>query len=94
MLERRPVSRRQFLKGAAAVSLAPYIVSRSWGQTPPSERVTLGMIGIGNMGGGHLEALVGNRDFQILFFNPRQCSLNFYIIGVIENINFGKADFR
>ncbi len=64
---RKHVTRRQFLKGAAAVAAAPYVLSSSaWGRTPPSERITLGMIGVGNMGGGHLETLVGNRDFQIL----------------------------
>ena len=67
MSARQSVSRRQFLKGAAALAAAPYVLSTSaWGQTPPSARITLGMIGVGNMGGGHLSTLVNNRDFQIL----------------------------
>jgi predicted dehydrogenase len=67
MPARQPVSRRQFLKGAAALAAAPHVLVRTaWGQTPPSERITLGMIGIGNMGGGHLDTLVHNRDFQIV----------------------------
>jgi predicted dehydrogenase len=60
-------SRRQFLKAAAAVAAAPYVVtSRAWGRPAPSQRITLGMIGVGNMGGGHLEALKGNREVQIV----------------------------
>jgi len=61
------VSRRQFLKGAAALAAAPYVLSApAWGRPAPSARITLGMIGIGNMGGGHLHTLVHNRDFQIV----------------------------
>lgn len=67
MSAHKPVSRRQFLKGAATLAAAPYVLSTSaWGQAPPSERIALGLIGVGNMGGGHLETLVGNRDFQIV----------------------------
>jgi predicted dehydrogenase len=63
----QPVTRRKFIQGAAAAAVAPYILSKAaWGQTPPSERITLGMIGIGNMGGAHLDSLVKNRDFQIV----------------------------
>lgn len=59
------VSRREFLKRAAVAAAAPYVLSRPSWAAPPSERITLGLIGVGNMGGGHLHALVGNRDFQI-----------------------------
>jgi predicted dehydrogenase len=61
------VSRRRFLTGAAAVAAAPYVLSaRAWGRMAASERITLGMIGIGNMGSGHLNNLVNNREVQIL----------------------------
>ncbi len=61
------VSRRRFLTGAAAVAAAPYLLSaRAWGRMAASERITLGMIGIGNMGGGHLNNLVNDREVQIL----------------------------
>jgi predicted dehydrogenase len=61
------VSRRQFLRTAATTLAAPYVLTRSArAGTPPSERITLGMIGVGNMGGAHVSSLVKNRDFQIV----------------------------
>lgn len=67
MTSRHIVSRRQFLRGVAATAAAPYVMSSlAGGKSPPSERITLGMIGIGNMGGGHLQTLVNNSDFQIV----------------------------
>ncbi len=62
-----PVSRRQFLRTAATTLAAPYVLRKTaWGGTPPSERITLGVIGVGNMGGAHVESLVKHRSFQIL----------------------------
>ena len=67
MLRNKVVSRRRFLRGAAAVAAAPYLMtSAAWGRPAPSSRITLGVIGLGNMGGGHLHSLVSNRDFQIV----------------------------
>lgn len=57
MADRKSISRRGLLKGAAAAIAAPYIVPASalgkgvW--KPPSERIVMGFIGIGNMGRGH-----------------------------------------
>ena len=63
-------TRRQFLKTAAAAVAVPYFVpARALGRAgraAPSERITLGMIGVGNMGGGHLHNLLRNRDVQIV----------------------------
>src|SRR5437879_38078 len=33
---------------------------------PPSERIGMGFIGIGNMGSGHLNSFVNNREVQLL----------------------------
>jgi predicted dehydrogenase len=66
MPSRKSVSRRDFLKGAAALAAAPYAVTTAWGHPAPSERTTLGLIGIGNMGGGHLRSLVNRPEMQIL----------------------------
>ena len=70
MTDRNPVTRREFLKGAAKLAAAPYVVSAltlgRGARAAPSERLTLGMTGVGNMGGGHLETLLGHRDVQIL----------------------------
>lgn len=61
------LTRRQFLRSAAATAVAPYVLpSLARGGTPPSERVTLGLIGVGNMGGAHLRTLVRHGDFQIV----------------------------
>jgi len=56
----RPVrpTRRQFLKAAGAAVAVPYLVPPAAlganGRTPPSQRITMGFIGIGGQGGGHL----------------------------------------
>src|SRR5688572_32762559 len=66
----RPTSRRRFLKHAAAVAAGPMIVRSSVlgqnGTTPPSERITLGLIGPGKQGSAHLGALLLRSDVQIL----------------------------
>jgi predicted dehydrogenase len=52
------ITRREFLKGAAAAVAAPYLVPASAlgeeGRVAPSERIGMGFIGIGGQGGGHL----------------------------------------
>lgn len=62
MSSRRDVTRRDFLKRSAAIAgalaAAPSIVPASAlgrdGAIAPSERVTMGFIGVGGQGGGHL----------------------------------------
>jgi predicted dehydrogenase len=68
-----PVNRRQFLKRAAAASAAvgfPYIVPSSAygaaGHVAPSNRLTLGFIGMGKMMGGHLGNFLGRTGVQVL----------------------------
>lgn len=52
------LSRRQFLRRAAAAGIAPLVLPGSVlglnGATPPSNRITMGFIGVGTQGGGHL----------------------------------------
>ena len=66
-------TRRSFLKraaGAAALAACPAIAPRSIlggeGRRAPSDKITMGFIGIGNMGGGHLGGFLGNGDVRIL----------------------------
>jgi hypothetical protein len=64
-------SRRSFLlKSAAAlgaVAAFPTIVpSTVLGATAPSNRINLGMIGMGLMMGGHLEGMLNRDDVQVL----------------------------
>jgi len=64
------VTRRQFLKGTAVATagfLAPTIVPASvFGADAPSERITIGFIGVGRMGTGDLRELMGFKQVQIV----------------------------
>jgi predicted dehydrogenase len=56
-MRRQALSRREFLKGAAAVVAAPVIVPSSvFARPAPSDRVALAAIGVGNRGGGNVWA--------------------------------------
>ena len=61
-------SRRQFVKVAAASVVAPFILpSRVWSaETAPSERLTLGFIGVGKMNSGHIGNFLGRKEVQIV----------------------------
>jgi len=63
------LSRRGLLKGAAALAV-PYIIPGSAlgrnGWKAPSERITVGFIGIGNMGGGHLGGFLEDKQLQVV----------------------------
>jgi hypothetical protein len=67
------VNRRQFLKslygGALAIASFPYIVPSSVlganGAVPPSEKIVMGFIGVGSMGGGHLRSFLGYKDVRV-----------------------------
>ncbi len=68
------LDRREFLKRTATASVVafglPYIVPASaygsGGRTPPSERITLGFIGMGKMMGGHLGNFLNRPQVQVL----------------------------
>ncbi|MBM3852698.1 MAG: Gfo/Idh/MocA family oxidoreductase [Verrucomicrobia bacterium] len=69
----RRCTRRQFLGRAAAASCvagAPGILPASArgadGTVPPSERITIGLIGRGLMGAGHLRNLLGRAEVQVI----------------------------
>ncbi len=63
-------TRRSFLRNAAAAIAFPYFLPRaalgSARRAAASERITLGLIGVGNMGTAHLRAFLGYRDVQVL----------------------------
>jgi hypothetical protein len=66
------LSRREFLRTAAtaATVAAPWLVPASAvgadGAVPPSDRLTMGLIGVGCMGSGHLGRLAGDKEIQLL----------------------------
>src|SRR5262245_48082377 len=69
-MPRKQLSRRRFLQASAAAGVAtPIIMSTPlYGQArkPPSERVTLGFIGVGTMGRYHLHSFLGNPEVQVV----------------------------
>ena len=64
------MQRRQFLKSSAGVVGAPTIIqSTALGQgdrPAPSERINIGVIGLGGMGNGNMNGLMRQKDTQIL----------------------------
>jgi hypothetical protein len=67
------ITRRKFLCRTAALSgivtvpwIIPCAVRGANGNLPPGERITVGLIGKGLMGSGHLRRLVGDREVQVL----------------------------
>jgi predicted dehydrogenase len=60
------VSRRQFLRSAAATGLAgPLLLSRP-SRAAAGDRITLGFIGVGTMGRGHLGGFLGRGEVQVV----------------------------
>ncbi len=57
-MNKKSINRRSFLKGASALVAAPMIIpSRLLGKDAPSNKITIAMVGAGNMGKYHLGAL-------------------------------------
>ncbi len=65
-----PVTRRRFLQTAAAAAAAPLFVPRSAlagpGRPGANDRINIGCIGVGIMGGGHLRRHLGRSDTQVV----------------------------
>jgi predicted dehydrogenase len=61
------LSRRHFNQAIATACLAgPSIISRAARSAPANERVSIGFIGVGTKGRGHLNSLVSQSDVQIV----------------------------
>jgi len=80
------LSRRGFLAGAAAALAAPYVVPASAlgavGRAAPSERIGVGIFGLGDRGTSHLRGLIQNAAVQVLavcdpFENKREAAKKF-----------------
>lgn len=72
MPQSKTITRRHLIKtGAATAALAafPYFMpARALGRSgriSANERISLGLIGVGNMGGGHLHDFLGNAEVQV-----------------------------
>ncbi|NIA13815.1 MAG: Gfo/Idh/MocA family oxidoreductase [Nitrospiraceae bacterium] len=63
-------SRRSFLKGAAAMAAAPYIVPASAlgldGAVAPSNRITMACIGVNSRGTGDMKSFLNHADTQVV----------------------------
>ncbi|MEJ2704273.1 MAG: hypothetical protein P8Z79_17695, partial [Sedimentisphaerales bacterium] len=66
------MNRRHFLSSVCGTAVGaasfPYVVASSAlganGAVPPSEKVAMGFIGVGSMGGGHLRSFLGYDDVR------------------------------
>ena len=62
-------TRREFLKTGITLAAVPYFVPAhvlgAGGATVPSEKIVLGCIGVGSMGGGHVRGWLGQEDVQL-----------------------------
>jgi len=65
-LNRRDFLVRTTLAAGGAAMISPAAVLGANGATPPSERVTVGLIGPGLMGSGHLHRLANDPRFQLV----------------------------
>ena len=100
---RSQVNRRDFLRTAAAAAVAPMIVPRHViarsQATPPSDRITLGHIGIGRMGGGHVRGFLKMPDARVVAMcDIREETLEKYKASVDSHYGdkacLGFTDFR
>ena len=74
MSQERKIDRRRFLERAVGTITGaigfPYIVKSSVfganGTILPSERIVMGCIGVGSMGGGHLRSLLSHLDVRVV----------------------------
>lgn len=64
------ISRRTFLAGAAVAAAAPYIIPSSAmgadGETAPSNRINLGVVGCGGQGSGLMENAIKHKNARIV----------------------------
>lgn len=59
-------NRRRFLSTAASLTVVPFSLSSPARAKAPSDRVTLGFIGVGTMGRGHLGRFLGNDEVEVV----------------------------
>jgi len=95
-------SRRRFLSGSltgfvAAPWIVPSAVLGMDGQLPPSERITIGMIGVGNRGSHSIVAMQSLPDPQILAIAEARRDRAERALGVVNNMyayRAGTPDYK
>ena len=71
-----------------------FVGSSVLGANPPSERVTMGFIGIGKMGHGHLSRIVNRSDVQILALCDVQESKRQAANEVVNNVYSKRPEYK
>src|SRR5262245_43195638 len=69
LLNRRTFLSRTLIAGTSAVALPQFVRSAVLGadvSVPPGERTTVGLIGVGAMGSGHLRRVAHDSAFELL----------------------------
>ena len=93
----RNSTRRAFLKHSAALAAAPYIVPASVlgrdGKVPPSERIILGGIGIGNRGSHDLRWMLPEKDVQFVASCDPNKSRRERVKKLVDT-HYGNTDFK
>ena len=91
------LSRRAFLGRTAALAAAPYIVPASVfgrdGAVPPSERIVLGGIGIGNRGTHDLQWMLPEKDVQFVADCDPQKQRREAVKKLVDT-RYGNSDFK
>jgi hypothetical protein len=66
----RRITRRDVLRALGAAAAVPYVLTASArsqaGRAAPSQRINLGFIGVGSMGSGHLDSMLGHGGCQVV----------------------------
>ncbi|MBN2314984.1 MAG: Gfo/Idh/MocA family oxidoreductase [Sedimentisphaerales bacterium] len=70
MMSRRSIHRRQFLQRAVGAGVFPYVISASAlgsaGSVAPSEKITVGCIGVGPQGTGDMNNFLKQKDAKVV----------------------------
>src|SRR5438309_9740554 len=66
MKSQRKITRRRALQIAAGAAAPLFIPSRLLGKDSPSNRIVMGVIGVGWMGEGNLGSFLGQRDCKVV----------------------------
>ncbi len=60
------LSRRQVITSMVGAAMAPMVLTSAKGRAAPGDRITMGCIGIGNMGSGNTGAFLGRGQVQVV----------------------------
>lgn len=93
------IHRRDLLKAAAFPMIVPASALGQGGATPPSDRIGLGLIGVGRQGGGHVRGFLNHADVRVrAICDVNQATLERQVTAVNRRYNdndcAGYKDYR